>query len=745
MPETFQQRTGENYRAWHVFREFVDSFDGTQVSDFHETVKWAKRAAVLAPTSHNSQPFGFAKGIGATVDIIPDLSRRLVASDPDDRELYLSLGAVAANFKITAHALGWNTGESFSGEGEAGSVIQTVHLQAGRTRNSPDILLFEQIPFRRNYDGEHLLDPIDSQTRQILTDTLLYGGSEVGFALIEDQIRKNQIGNLVEEGDRAIFADPKFSSELVRWMRSASTSRKDGLLVSVMGIPLELQDKIFGVIVDRREEFIDMAAKGDRTKIRSSAGIGVLSLAHESPESWMKLGELYETAALRAQALGYSFGARAVLIETGDLHQDLELVANLDGRAQMMFRIGKSAQEFPRAPRFSAEEKTGIYVEGKKVLIDSEKPNFFKISTEQEIERIFRELDNPQILDGAYLTQWLPSLFEVRNPNLKKGTQAYHEKLEHFVKERSESKHGTWVYFAPDKQLVRFPDEEEVYEILTANNSRIISYEAQEKFKTIKVGVCGLSGSGGECALSAVMSGVRNLRIGDFDPVSPRNKNRMEGPIGENKTWVFAWRAWRQNPYVKLETFNEGVTAGNIETFVDGLDLIVEQTDSESKFTVREIAKCPVVMITNFQDPVVRIDMPGDEPFGGNARRANITKERMRGIGSIGESTAYLLPMMNVDKVPPEVLENFTDIVEGRSDAYSQTFMSAQSTGGIFGRLLVAFAEGKLESLPKSFQISTLPRDDDYEERQKAARERFLQTYSTYYQLNFGDVFAENQ
>lgn len=54
------------------------------------------RYATLAPSSHNTQCWKFAlddKG----VTILPDVSRRCPAVDPDDHHLFVSLGCAAEN------------------------------------------------------------------------------------------------------------------------------------------------------------------------------------------------------------------------------------------------------------------------------------------------------------------------------------------------------------------------------------------------------------------------------------------------------------------------------------------------------------------------------------------------------------------------------------------------------------------------------------------------------------------------
>lgn len=61
------------------------------------------RYATLAASSHNTQPWKFRLERGRIL-ILPDLSRRCSAVDPDDHHLYASLGCAAENLLLAAQA-----------------------------------------------------------------------------------------------------------------------------------------------------------------------------------------------------------------------------------------------------------------------------------------------------------------------------------------------------------------------------------------------------------------------------------------------------------------------------------------------------------------------------------------------------------------------------------------------------------------------------------------------------------------
>ena len=63
------------------------------------------RYATLAPSSHNTQCWKFRIEDGA-ISILPDLTRRCAAVDPDNHHLFVSLGCAAENLIQAALAKG---------------------------------------------------------------------------------------------------------------------------------------------------------------------------------------------------------------------------------------------------------------------------------------------------------------------------------------------------------------------------------------------------------------------------------------------------------------------------------------------------------------------------------------------------------------------------------------------------------------------------------------------------------------
>ncbi|MDD1734040.1 MAG: hypothetical protein LUP01_00185, partial [Methanothrix sp.] len=62
-------------------------------SSAQERLTFLLNYAILAPSSHNSQPWKFNVS-DESIQVFADQSRWLSVADPDKREMYISLGAV---------------------------------------------------------------------------------------------------------------------------------------------------------------------------------------------------------------------------------------------------------------------------------------------------------------------------------------------------------------------------------------------------------------------------------------------------------------------------------------------------------------------------------------------------------------------------------------------------------------------------------------------------------------------------
>ncbi len=98
-----------------------------------------------------------------------------------------------------------------------------------------------------------------------------------------------------------------------------------------------------------------------------------------------------------------------------------------------------------------------------------------------------------------------------------------------------------------------------------------------------RIAIAGLGGVGGSHVLTAARLGIGGLTISDLDHFELANFNRQAGAgmgsLGRPKVEVLAQMAHDINPDLAISQFGSGVTATNVDAFLDGVDLYIDALD----------------------------------------------------------------------------------------------------------------------------------------------------------------------
>jgi hypothetical protein len=99
-----------------------------------DELRFAVEQAVLAPSSHNTQPWQFRLD-GDTVELYADRDRVMHVIDPQDRELVISCGAALLNIELAIQHCARRSAESSSSTGAPQVLLRLGY--APRTRATP--------------------------------------------------------------------------------------------------------------------------------------------------------------------------------------------------------------------------------------------------------------------------------------------------------------------------------------------------------------------------------------------------------------------------------------------------------------------------------------------------------------------------------------------------------------------------------------------------------------------------------
>ena len=113
-----------------------------------------------------------------------------------------------------------------------------------------------------------------------------------------------------------------------------------------------------------------------------------------------------------------------------------------------------------------------------------------------------------------------------------------------------------------------------------------VGLSGQEKLKDSSVLIVGMGGLGSPIALYLAAAGVGTIGLVDFDVVEDSNLQRQvihsTNKIGTPKVYSAQQYLHELNPFVKIESFNEMVSAENIEWIAKNFQIIVDGSDNFS-------------------------------------------------------------------------------------------------------------------------------------------------------------------
>ncbi len=222
----------------------------------------------------------------------------------------------------------------------------------------------------------------------------------------------------------------------------------------------------------------------------------------------------------------------------------------------------------------------------------------------------FNNLDNFSLVDTV--ENAIREFFSIQNPTIRKDSPVFKTSFEEFKK--TFKIEDRFIVYTELKKIVRSVDATTYFRLRTARNRTIISEEEQIKYRSIRVGIAGLS-VGSEAARALVISGgPQNFKLADFDVLEITNLNRITAglpDVGTNKTEILAKYIWELDPDANLELWGKGLSHENIEEFIlsPKIDIFIDALDDISlKFKAREICKAnqiPVLMATDNGDSVI--------------------------------------------------------------------------------------------------------------------------------------------
>lgn len=304
------------------------------------------RFATLGASGHNTQPWKFVlKDSG--IEIHPDYTRRLPAVDPNNRELWISLGCALENLILGARAAGYEPEVAYP---DSVNYIN-IRLTSGRPQGGA---LFDAIPQRQNTRSEYDGRPLKSADLEEVQSLPLEPGVALHFFTKATDLET--VLEYVNTGNLSQFADKAFVRELISWIRfnqREALASLDGLHSRCVGspsVPRWLGQMFVAGMKPQKQADID--AK----KLRSSPGAVVIASVSDDKTAWVRTGQVYERMALAMTLLNIKSAFLNQPIEVARIRDQFQRAVGLgDFLPQTLMRFGY-ADAMPRSLRRPIEQ-----------------------------------------------------------------------------------------------------------------------------------------------------------------------------------------------------------------------------------------------------------------------------------------------------------------------------------------------------------------------------------------------------
>jgi iron-sulfur cluster repair protein YtfE (RIC family) len=260
-----------------------------------EKLAWAVTYAILAPSSHNSQPWRFVVR-GDELELRADRTRALPVVDPHDRELLISCGAALFHLRAALRKAGEIPVVELLPEPEDADLLARVGLTGERRAASlAEKQLFwsmrKRQTNRRRYGKKSVPGEVLSALGRAAAD------EDTTFVVLAGAQREG-LADLVAAADRQQAGDPSFRRELASWLHPNRTHARDGMPGYAFG-KSGLASAVGPLVVRTFDWGRGRAAKDEQLALGSPV-LALLTTRGDETADWLAAGQALAHVLLRA-------------------------------------------------------------------------------------------------------------------------------------------------------------------------------------------------------------------------------------------------------------------------------------------------------------------------------------------------------------------------------------------------------------------------------------------------------------
>ncbi len=339
----------KGYKCWDINEE-----EFCLLKNNEEKIKFLLNFAILAPSSHNTEPWKFEVSENELV-LRPDFSRRLPESDKDKRMIYVSLGCVAANILIAADYFGLSYEIAYDKNSQNNPLEYAVKI-IFNTNNISEFKksenLFKAVKNRRTNRNFYKNKVVP---QEYLNEFKKYNNySEIKIDFVSDKNLKSEIAEIMGQGIKRIMSQKPFRCELADWLRTNITLKRDGMPGN--GHRMNLFTSIIAPYILRNIDVSDVEQKKAIKRVLNFPALGIISSKEDNTINFIYAGEIFEKIMLAVKSYEMDTAIMVAIIEDVESRAKLKNVLKSDFLPQMFFGFGYAERSAPKSPRRSLKD-----------------------------------------------------------------------------------------------------------------------------------------------------------------------------------------------------------------------------------------------------------------------------------------------------------------------------------------------------------------------------------------------------
>ncbi|MGB3335408.1 MAG: nitroreductase family protein [Mycobacterium sp.] len=307
----------------------------------HDTIDHVLSLATRAPSIHNSQPWQWRVG-HRSLHLYADRRLHLPYTDPDQRDLILSCGAILHHAVIALASVGWHAKVHRLPNPAEPNHLAAVTLSRRRASDA-DIILASTITRRRTDRRRYGPSHVPREYISVMASLAARSG-----VLLRQVEHLSRVQGILAEAAELHAASSDYLTELALW------SGRHGSLTGVPATSTPAPDPS-AAIHARTFSGASLFQAADSTSTDDCSSLVALATNDDNELAWLRAGEATSLMLLTATALGLASCPVTEPLEISSTRDALQIeLFGASGFPQMLLRFGWAqvgSDPLPPTPR----------------------------------------------------------------------------------------------------------------------------------------------------------------------------------------------------------------------------------------------------------------------------------------------------------------------------------------------------------------------------------------------------------